>query len=1035
MSEKQDNKPSGYIGRREFLRYIGVGSSMVSSGDGKTLSFQPEGRKESPNIHLPGEQRLAGPWRFRIDEKNLGKKRLWYRDEPSDTEAKAISVVVPSVWQAYVPGLTGGIGWYFKEFVLPSAFQDRVLRLKFWAVDYFTEVWLNGMTVGNHEGGYTPFEMDITRQAKIVVENRLVVRVVDPPRPLTQRYFRIPGWEGTTDGTVDGFKFMEIPMGHQCWAEGFNFGGIWQPVELLETERVYVSDVFIEPKLNPGRIEAHVELTSREQPAIEGVVRVVVRPWKDQRNLIGQSSSSGRYSPGATMVDLHVDIPEPRVWSPEDPHLYVAEVSLEYDGRIRHQTTVRFGLREFTVQDGYFQLNGKRIFVKGGHHQGTYPVTLEVPPTRDFAYDEVRIFKEAGFNLCRLWVKPATAEFLDAADELGLMLIEEPPLSLMMDSQWLRDRSLREVREMVRRDRNRPSVVMWNMINEADPPMKYVREECQAARELDPTRLITETVGGPTHYYAPYSNLGISYLDEHPYAGGPVAEDVYEYNRTRGVAGQLCFFSEYGYGGMNDLESVLAHYGDHPLTYMEDYAAHLYLKDKRDKAFEGSESLKRIFRNTDELRETSQTIQADAIRLQTEAMRCNPCMGGYNYVQVFDSNAFELDGLVDFWREKRKKAFYVMQEANKPLLVVVRSSPMNVRSGEGVEVNVTLVNEDQVSGQKLLTVKMKSPTGSEIFSKELMIEARSWVTKLFQEMVNVEGETGRYSIEAVLWDGTRQLVKKEDFCTVIAESDLHWPSTPIIVLDPDQQIEPFLKAHNRPFKPAGTDIQEPSVILVTGSTSLWRRPEEFRKFFKLFPWVQRGCTAIFLEVLIDGPGPLTAAPIFMESYLSPFAVAHVTPFDRLESTEQTWAGQRFGAYAWGLTDLMSGVPIPGHPVFEGIPQDGMMGREYGNIVPVKRIGTDWTKSEDTGSTVQIYSATGLTPIGKGKIIITNLNLLPNLGRDALAEKMLCNLVQFAQQGLPVRMEPESSYTAESLKFQERAYQDCVTKYLIGQRRN
>jgi hypothetical protein len=304
-----------------------------------------------------------------------------------------------------------------------------------------------------------------------------------------------------------------------------------------------------------------------------------------------------------------------------------------------------------------------------------------------------------------------------------------------------------------------------------------------------------------------------------------------------------------------------------------------------------------------------------------------------------------------------------------------------------------------------------------------------------EETVRVQGEPGRCAIEAILWHGTTQLVKKEDFCTVFAESDLQWPSTPIVVLDADQQLEPFLQARNIQYQPAGSDIQQPTVVLVTGSTSLWRRPEEFQKFFKLFSWVQRGCTAIFLDVLIDGPGLLTAAPIFMESFLSPFAVAHVTPFDRLESVEQTWAGQRFGAYAWGLTDLMSGVPIPRHPVFEGIPYDRMMGREYGNIVPVKRIATDWIKSEDTGSTVQIYSATALTPIGKGKIIITNLNLLPNLGRDALAAKMLRNLVQFAQQGLPVQLEPESSYSAESLKFQAEAYQDCVGKYLKKKHRN
>jgi hypothetical protein len=1021
------------MGRRDFLRRVGVG--------GTTLTFVPRAGTEAELLPLgggdqeltnyyPGSRYLLGPWRLRLDRENAGKKQEWHHREPSDAVARAVNVNVPSCWQEYVPGLAGGVGWYFKEFSIPSDFMGRVLRLKFWAVDYFAEVWVNGQAVGNHEGGYTPFEVDFTQQAK-AGENRLIVRVVDPPRPLNQSLLGLPGWEGVSDGVVDSFKFMEIPMGHQSWQEGFNFGGIWQPVELLETNHVYISDVFVEPKLEEGAIEAHVEVISKEQEAVDRKVCVIVKPWKEGDRLVGHGEKSERFLPGSKVVDLHVRVRDPHPWSPDDPYLYVAEVALEDLQGVQHKATARFGLREFTVKDGYFHLNGRRIFIKGGHHQGTYPTTLEYPPTREFAYKEARIFKEAGFNFCRLWVKPAPGPFLDAADELGLMLQEEPPLSIMEDSPLMLDRSVREVREMVKRDRNRPSIVIWNMINEADPPMKYVRQECEAARALDPTRLIMETAGGPTHYYGPYSTLGVSYLDEHPYAGAPIADDVYDYNRTRGIVGQLCFFSEYGYGGMNDLESVLARYGANPKTYMEDYIGHDRLKALREKAFEESNLLKGIFHDMEHLRDACQGVQADAVQLHTEAMRCNPAMGGYNYVQVFDSNAFELDGLVDFWREKRKKAFYVMQEANKPLLLVVRCAPMNARSGEDVGVTVTLVNEEQITGRKRLTVRVKSPSGVEVLSKETMVEAKPWVSTVFQETVKIQGETGRYPIEAIVWEDSRQLVRKEDFCTIFAENDVRWPSVPLLVLDPDGQLTPFLDERRVQYQRLGSEIQRPAVILITPSTSLWRRPDEFQLFFQLFYWVDRGCSAIFLEVPNDGSSLLTSAPIFMESFLSPFAVAHITPFDRVESADEVWARQRVGAYSWGLTDRVAGVPIPYHPVFKGVPQSGIMGREYGNVVPVRRIRTDWSVSEDTGSAVQIYSSSVSTGIGKGRIIITSLNLLPNLKRDALAEKMLCNLVSYAQQGLPAELYSESSYSVESLKFQAQGYKDCITKYLQG----
>jgi len=131
---------------------------------------------------------------------------------------------------------------------------------------------------------------------------------------------------------------------------------------------------------------------------------------------------------------------------------------------------------------------------------------------------------------------------------------------------------------------------------------------------------------------------------------------------------------------------------------------------------------------------------------------------------------------------------------------------------------------------------------------------------------------------------------------------------------------------------------------------------------------------------------------------------------------------------------VAGVPIPKHAIFGGVPPDGIMGREFGNVVPVRKIQTDWNTSEDTGTTAQIYSSNSAAATGKGRIIITSLNLLPNLGRDALAEKLLHNLVLYAQDALPRELEPEDTEMTERLKFQLASYHDCVTKYLNKKRK-
>src|SRR5579884_3198477 len=1013
------------LDRREFLRYAGVGSVALGLMSG--IGSQAEGFDQTPQqaeviAAYPGARYFAGPWRLRLDEGNRGKQDGWYRQEPSEAVAKSYEVGVPGCWQEYVSGLGGGIGWYFKKFEIPRDLAGRVLRLKFWAVDYFTEVWVNGEKVGEHEGGYTPFEMEITRVARVGGDNRLAVRVVDPPRPLNQRLLGLPGWKGKTDGVVDGFNFMQIPMGHQSWQEGFNFGGIWQPVELLDTDPVYISDVFIEPKLSEGLIEAHVEVTSKEQRKLREEVEITVRPWKEEREIVGRGRHAAEVSAGTQTSDLRIEIRDPRAWSPDDPFLYVAEVSVEAGGKVRDRLEVRFGLREFTVKDGYFHLNGKRIFVKGGHHQGTYPTTLAYPPTREFAYEEVRILKEAGFNFCRLWQKPAPLSFLDAADELGLMLQEEPPLSNMQDSPYMLARSLREVRELVKRDRNRPAIVIWNMINEIDPPVKYVRQQCQLARDLDPTRLITQSAGGPTAYYLPYSSEEIPYLDEHPYPGAPLAEDVYYYLSTRGNAGQLCFFTEYGYGGMNDIESVLAKYGPYPRTYMEDYAGNALLKKKRDKAYRQSRLLKDLFPDIESLMGACQAVQADAVRLHSEAMRSNPAMGGYNYVQVFDSNAIEIDGLVDFWRDRRKKSFYAMQEANKPLLLLVRCSPMNGRSGEEVQVRVTLVNEEKIKGLKKLTVSIKSPSGKEVFRKEGMVEAKPWVSVVFEEGVRMGAEGGRYVVEASLSEGTTPLVKKEDYCTIYSDEDLKWPTQLLAVFDPQGKLKAFLKERRIEYEDLGLEIERPAVITATAFSELWKQPKDFQVFIRLFSKVQRGCTVIFLGVPNDGTGPLIAAPIGSVTFLTPCSKDVIFPMSRVATGSQDWC-QRVGPYAWGLTELSAGVVIPHHPIFEHTPSTGVMGRDYGNVAPLKGIVTDWEVSEEAGPAVQIYK------YGSGQIILTSLNVVSNLGRDALAEKLLCNLVNYAHKGLPPKLTAEKPGTSEAERFKVEGYQDCVTKYL------
>ena len=182
---------------------------------------------------------LTGRWQLQH-----GRSRCWCQERlvceaaPS-FEARRFDVVVPSVWQQYLE-LQGGVGWYYKDLQIPQDLIGKVLRLHFEAVDYRARVWFNGEEVGSHDGGFTPFELDVSRVAKAGT-NRLAVRVSDVGRDFRTAYCGLPGWEKTRNGTVDGLSFAEIPAGFQDWREGFDHGGIWQPVNLIATEPVYVA--------------------------------------------------------------------------------------------------------------------------------------------------------------------------------------------------------------------------------------------------------------------------------------------------------------------------------------------------------------------------------------------------------------------------------------------------------------------------------------------------------------------------------------------------------------------------------------------------------------------------------------------------------------------------------------------------------------------------------------------------------------------------------------------------------------------------
>jgi len=165
--------------------------------------------------------------------------------------------------------------------------------------------------------------------------------------------------------------------------------------------------------------------------------------------------------------------------------------------------------------------------------------------------------------------------------------------------------------------------------------------------------------------------------------------------------------------------------------------------------------------------------------------------------------------------------------------------------------------------------------------------------------VQLQGKSGRYPIEAALWDGSTLVVEKKEYCTLFHEDDLKWPPKPVALFDVEKQLEPFLRARGIQFAEFDPGMREPGVILVTPFTALWDRPEQFEKFVRIFDCVERGCQVVFVGIPSNGGNLVTGSPWSSGSFFSQFAVSAIFPLFNVTATPEVRDRQRIGATPGG----------------------------------------------------------------------------------------------------------------------------------------
>ena len=416
-------------------------------------------------------------WLLAVDPKNAGRNDGWF--EAARPEAKRTKV--PWIIQDTFPGYHG-VAWYWRNFAVDKTpHSDGRFLLRFWAVDYKADVWLNGKRVGGHEGGETPFVLDVTDAIRPGGEkNTLAVRVLNP-----------------TDQLIDGIKLSQTPHRNKrneyFAGASWNHGGIVDSVELLVVPALRVEDLFVRPDAKTGRIRIQANVRNAGKSLLDAEITLSAAPAAS-----GQTVAAGilemAFPPGDTLVKTEVAIGNHRLWKLNDPFLYRVSVGVRADGsRSIDTASTRCGFREFCFQNGYFRLNGRRLYLRCSHTGNHAPVGQQFPHDPEIFRRDLILAKAMGFNAIRFIAGLATRSQLDMCDEIGLMVYEESYAAWCLEnSPKMAERYDQSQLEMVLRDRNHPSIVIWGLLNETvkGPLLDHAAGFLPKLHKLDDTRLV-----------------------------------------------------------------------------------------------------------------------------------------------------------------------------------------------------------------------------------------------------------------------------------------------------------------------------------------------------------------------------------------------------------------------------------------------------------------------------------------------------------------------------------------------------------------
>lgn len=593
---------------------------------------------------------------------------------------------MPGPWQAQFADLRtrGGTGLYRRQITVPADWDRGRVFLHFGAVFHITRIWINGVPVGSHVGGFLPFAFDITDHVR-EGPNELKVRV-DSPSDDPSLFPETP--------------FAEIPFGKQSWYGPLS--GIWQSVYLERRCADHIQRTRIVPDISAQRIELSVYFAA----ALRGESDLVV-------TVTGPGGAVTVHPPvGAAAarmeVELGIAIPQPLLWSPRQPNIYRLRIELRRSGQLVDAVEESCGFRKVETRDGQFYLNGEPFYLRAALDQDYYPDSICTTPTTAFLEDQFIKAKHLGLNCIRCHIKAPDPRYYEVADRLGMLIWTELP---NMGASTSRSRARKEetLKGIVDRDGNHPSIICWTIINENwgvdlvhDAEHRaWLRRTYRWLKQYDPGRLVVDN--SPL---APSFHVETDIADYHYYAALPDSRSDWDqfveelatrpawlFSEEDGVqtGAEPIVCSEFGNWGLPDPQLLNDAAGAEPWWFEtgHDWADGVMYPHGLQNRF-SDWSLARVFGSLGDFVQAAQWQQYRALKYAIETMRSRPEIAGYVITELTDVH-WESNGLLDMRRNPR--AFHdVLREVNADTVIVPRWNRLSYWGGETASLELLIAH-------------------------------------------------------------------------------------------------------------------------------------------------------------------------------------------------------------------------------------------------------------------------------------------------------------------------------------------------------